>query len=206
MNRLVLASTSPRRRELLAQIGLQFDIVAPEYDETKHMVEASQNAGNLKAMEGLTIMIALEKGASVTREFPGGDILILAADTVVVCDGQLLGKPRDADDARRMLQLLSAREHQVITGVSVTPRQVGRVPSVESVVTHVRFANLSAELIDAYIATGEPLDKAGAYGIQGRAGLFVTELRGCYYNVVGLPLPTVGRMLAEAGHPVWRNW
>ena len=129
--------------------------------------------------------------------------LVIGADTVVGINGQILGKPRDEDDARRMLRLLSGREHQVYTGVSLV--RCGVYPAVPSysdtnlAMTRVFFREMTDAEIDAYVATGEPMDKAGAYGYQGRAGLFVERIEGDYYNVVGLPLCLLGNMLSKAG-------
>ena len=174
---LVLASGSPRRRELLAQLGLVFAVVAPEVDETPQPGERPV---------ALVRRLALAKAAAVD-----GDP-VLAADTTVEVDGEILGKPADGDDARRMLRRLSGRAHKVHTGVAV--RRSEEV-AVEVATTIVTFVPLQPPVIDWYIGTGEPLDKAGAYAIQGAGGVFVEAVRGSVSNVVGLPLTTVARLL-----------
>ena len=174
---LVLASGSPRRRELLAQLGLAFAVVAPDVDEAPQPGERPV---------ALVRRLALAKAVAVD-----GDP-VLAADTTVEVDGEILGKPVDADDARRMLRRLSGRAHKVHTGVAV--RESAAV-AVEVVTTIVTFVPLQPAVIDWYIGTGEPLDKAGAYAIQGAGGVFVEAVRGSVSNVVGLPLTTVARLL-----------
>jgi septum formation protein len=174
---LVLASGSPRRRELLAQLGLAFAVVVPDVDETPRSGE--------RPVE-LVRRLALAKVAAVD-----GDP-VLAADTTVEVDGEILGKPVDADDARRMLRRLSGRAHKVHTGVAVrADERVG----AEVVTTIVTFVPLQPVVIEWYVGTGEPLDKAGAYAIQGAGGVFVEAVRGSVSNVVGLPLTTVARLL-----------
>ena len=184
--RLVLASASPRRRELLARLGLEPRVRPVDLDETPLAAEPAA---------AYVRRLALEKARA--RSEPGE--LILAADTVVSVDGELLGKPVDTADARSMLQRLSGRGHEVLTGVAVYDPDRGRLDAeVES--TQVHFAELTEAEIDWYIASGEPMDKAGAYAVQGLAALFVLRLEGNYSNVVGLPLPTVYRLLAAAGY------
>ncbi len=174
---LVLASGSPRRRELLSQLGLTFATVAPDVDETPLPGE--------RPIE-MVRRLALAKAAAVA-----GDP-VLAADTTVEIDGEIFGKPLDADDARRMLRRLSGRAHKVHTGVAV---RAGSEVAVEVVTTIVTFVALQPAVIEWYVGTGEPLDKAGAYAIQGHGGIFVEHLRGSTSNVVGLPLTTVARLL-----------
>ncbi len=198
MNRgLVLASGSPRRRELLAGLGLRFAVRPPRVDETPRPGEVP---------EALVLRLARDKaGGDGQPEAPGdgqpeapGEV-ILAADTVVVLQGELLGKPRDAADAARMLRRIAGREHEVFTGVAVRDSRVGRVAAgVER--TRVRIAALTEPQISWYVATGEPLDKAGAYAVQGLGALLVETVDGNYTNVVGLPLPLVARLCAELGH------
>lgn len=186
---LVLASASPRRRELLAGLGLDFRRRPVDVDETPFAGEAA---------EDYVLRLAESKAESAA---PADGELVLAADTIVVVDGDLLGKPRDPDDARRMLERLSGREHQVLTGVAVRgPSGEPRLSAVET--TRVRFAELTADEIAWYVASGEPLDKAGAYAVQGLGALFVDAVDGNYSNVVGLPLPAVYRLLRRAGYPV----
>ena len=184
---VVLASSSPRRRELLGVLGIPFRVVAPVGVDERPL-----DGETPRARRG---RLAAEKARSV-----GGDP-VLAADTVVDVDGEILGKPGDADDARRMLQRLSGRTHLVHTGVAV---RSGDGVEIEVVTTSVRFTPLTPEAIDWYLATGEPFDKAGAYAIQGAGGAFVEEIQGSVSNVIGLPLPTVVRLLERQGIRVFR--
>jgi len=181
MNRkLILASASPRRRELLDNAGIVFLVRAAPVDETRGEGET--------ALEYVR-RLAEWKAQAVPRE---ADEWVLGADTTVVVDEHVLEKPADAADATRMLRLLAGRWHEVITGICLVGPQM-RV--VDHAVTRVQFAPLTDEEIDAYVATGEPFDKAGAYAIQGRASCFVTRIEGCYFNVVGLPVSLVAKHL-----------
>lgn len=186
---LVLASGSPRRRELLERLGLRFAVRPTDIDETPHAGEAP---------DAYVLRLAREKARAAAR--PGE--LVLAADTTVVVDGEILGKPLDDADAERMLRLLAGREHEVLTGVAVldaTESGRGRIAS-EVARTAVRMAALTGAEIAWYAATGEPRDKAGAYAIQGLGSLFVEAVTGTHSNVVGLPIPTVYRLFAELGY------
>ncbi len=184
-HRLVLASTSPRRRDLLASAGLEFDLFRPEVDETPLVGEEPQACARRVAKEKATI-------ASDARP----DAVVLAADTIVVVERTILGKPKDGADAATMLLRLSGRSHQVITAVAV----LGPRGSFQAEVrTEVRFRKLSAAMIEWYVDTGEPLDKAGAYAIQGKGGLLVESISGSYSNVVGLPLVESLDLLERAG-------
>lgn len=184
---IILASNSPRRRELLAQIGIRdFQILSPDVDET---VEPGLSPARM--VEPLSL-----RKAQAAAGRAGAEDLILAADTVVALDGRVLGKPRDQEDAFAMLSALSGREHRVYTGVTVLR---GGQAATEHEETAVAFRALSPEEIRDYIATGEPMDKAGAYGIQGVGALLVQGIRGDYCNVVGLPLFRLGRMLSGFG-------
>jgi septum formation protein len=174
---LVLASGSPRRRELLAQLGLDFAVAGPDVDETPLPGERPVD---------LVRRLAVAKAVAVD-----GDP-VLAADTVVDVDGEILGKPADADDARRMLRRLSGRSHRVHTAVAL---RSGERVEVEVVTTIVTFVPLQPAVIEWYVGTGEPLDKAGAYAVQGAGGVFVERVRGSVSNVVGLPLTTVAHLL-----------
>jgi septum formation protein len=188
---LILASASPRRRELLTQAGFTFEVVPAHVPEVQNPGEDPIHFVTRLAREKAEAVLASHE---VTP-----DTLILGADTVVVVDKEVLGKPQNAADAARMLRLLSGRTHQVITGVCLAK---GRECHSAAEVTFVRFTTLSDEEIDAYVATGEPLDKAGAYAIQGRAGRWVPRIHGCYFNVVGLPLALVSSMIeAMQGGP-----
>ncbi|MBQ8747014.1 MAG: septum formation inhibitor Maf [Clostridia bacterium] len=181
---LILASASPRRHELLTAAGIPHTVLTADTDE-------SLPDGILphEAVE----MLSLKKAQAVLPIAPD-DAIILAADTVVALDGGILGKPQDEADAKHMLESLSGREHHVYTGVTVTD---GKTTVTTHARTTVRMRTLTDAEIDAYIATGEPMDKAGAYGIQGRASLFVTGIEGDYANVVGLPVSLVGEILKE---------
>ena len=184
--RLILASASPRRAELLRTAGYAFDIMAVDVDER---VRSGETA------EAYVRRLALEKSA---RAGDGGsrDDVVLAADTAVVVDGDILGKPADDRDARRMLMRLSGRPHRVLTGVSIRTAAVER-GDVES--TDVWFAPLSEADLSWYVASGEGRDKAGAYAIQGLASRFIPRISGSYSNVVGLPVARVAALLGELG-------
>ena len=181
--RIVLASASPRRRELLSGLGVPFEVDVSEFVETA-----------TGAAESIALANALGKARDVAARRPGD--LVIGADTVVVLDDELLGKPADDADGAAMLAKLSGREHAVITGVALV--RDAREASAASR-TAVRFRDLKPAEIVAYLASGEPSDKAGAYGIQGLASQFVTGITGCYFNVMGLPLELLTRMLREWG-------
>jgi septum formation protein len=192
---LVLASASPRRQEILRNAGIPFTVQAADIDETPLKDEPPRDCAE---------RLAREKALAVWRMRPGD--LVLGADTIVVVDGAILGKPADGDDAARMLRLLSGKVHQVITGVCV----VGAVGSSQSAssepeartaseTTLVTMNDLSGAEIRGYVATGEPMDKAGAYAIQGIASRWIPRIEGDYSNVVGLPMALVYRMLLERG-------
>ena len=191
---IVLASRSPRRRQLLEQMGLRdFRIVCSDAHET---------AAPGPTPPALVEALSARKAAAVQHAAAAGD-LIIAADTVVALDGRVLGKPADGPDAFAMLSALSGRRHQVYTGLTVV---CGAQRLTEHEVTAVTFRSLSSAEICAYIATGEPMDKAGAYGIQGRGALFVEGIEGDYYNVMGLPVCRLGRILARLGVDCARLW
>jgi septum formation protein len=186
--KLILASASPRRAEVLRDAGVSFTVVSSAVDETPYQDEAPQ---------ALVQRLADAK-ADLVAARAVGPAIVIAADTVVVLDGQVLGKPRSTDDARHMLEQLSGRTHSVHTGVSLI-----RLPDAERLqfveTTLVHFSRLTAEDISLYLATEEPYDKAGAYAIQGRAGRFIPRIEGCYFNVVGLPLEHLLAALRELG-------
>jgi septum formation protein len=185
--KLILASGSPRRRQLLAAVGADFKIELPQIDEQidggKDPVRSARS-------------LAREKARWVHLHHTGdkGYRLILAADTLVVFRHHLLGKPTDQQDARRMLRLLSQHWHTVVTGVCLLDRTNGPL-TTSAECTRVKFRALAPSFIDRYVASGEPLDKAGSYGIQRLGALLVERIDGCYFNVVGLPLVRVARML-----------
>lgn len=180
---LILASASPRRRELLTQAGFEFEV------RPAHVNEDAKPGEDAIAY---VTRLAREKAQAVFDMMRDGEAVVLGADTTVEVDGQILAKPLDAADAARMLRLLSGRTHRVMTGVAVVTRVRTEVAAE---VTGVRFVTLSDAEIAAYVATGEPMDKAGAYAIQGRAGRWIPRVEGCYFNVVGLPLALVTTML-----------
>ncbi|MGE5453750.1 MAG: Maf family protein [Methylocystaceae bacterium] len=183
---IILASASPRRYQLLQQVGLEFMVIPAEIKED---ISAS-SPGKLAEI------LAAQKAEWVAGQYP--QAVVIAADTIVVADERVLGKPADRDDARLMLRLLSGREHQVITGLSVQCLEQHFKKTVTEI-TKVLFRNLTDEEIETYLHSGEPFDKAGAYGIQGLGALFVERIEGCYFNVVGLPLNRLNQVLREAG-------
>jgi septum formation protein len=187
--KLILASASPRRRELLAQAGYDFDVQASSVSESRLPQEDAIRFATRLAREKAEEVFAQQQPA-----------IVLGADTVVVCDGEVMGKPADPADAERMLLLLAGRTHQVVTGVAVVWR-AGARPAVEvaAELTQVTMQTLSAEEVSRYVASGEPMDKAGAYAIQGYAGRWIPRISGCYFNVVGLPLALVSSLLEAAG-------
>ncbi len=186
--KLILASASPRRAEILRSAGLQFTVLSSAVDETPMPSEVPQD---------LVRRLALAKAELVAARALGPAIVI-AADTVVVLEGAILGKPRTSEDARQMLEKLSGRTHSVMTGVALI-----RLPDAERrefiETTQVHFASVSNEEIVKYLASGEPFDKAGAYAIQGLGGRFVPRIDGCYFNVVGLPLARLYHELSLLG-------
>ena len=183
--RLILASGSPRRRELLTQMGYSFEIIVPDVDEDV--------SGHARDVVGI---LSRRKAEAVAREQDHG--IVIASDTLVSLNGQALGKPHDAQDAHRMLRLLSGKTHEVFTGVTIIDAASGK-RETQVVRTGVIFREVSDEEIHAYIATKEPMDKAGSYGIQGRASIFAEALHGDYFNVMGLPLCRLTRILRQFG-------
>ncbi|MDE1166906.1 MAG: Maf family protein [Pseudomonas sp.] len=197
MNPLYLASGSPRRRELLTQIGVSFTAISASIDETPHPGELPQayveRLARGKAEAGLALLSATESAAP---------LVVLGADTAVILDGQILGKPLDEADALGMLAALSGREHQVLTAIALVDGQRCEVRSVSSL---VRFRPILGEEARAYWASGEPQDKAGSYAIQGLAAIFVESLAGSYSAVVGLPLCETAELLGRFGIPCWQS-
>jgi septum formation protein len=181
----VLASASPRRADLLAQIGIPFEVIPSDVREDLTLpLEPERHV----------LVLARLKAEDVARKRPGS--LVLGADTIVVREGTILGKPVDAADACRMLRLLSGRWHEVMTGVALRQEKGGKKREAVEV-TRVKFRDLGEEEIREYVATGEPLDKAGAYGIQGKGAVLVERIEGCYFNVVGLPLARLTALLGD---------
>jgi len=186
--RIILASASPRRAQLLRQIGVDFELAPGQIQERPHPDEAPPD---------YITRIARAKVIAIARKRDSG--LVIGADTIVVIDGRMLGKPEDENAARNMLRQLSGKWHAVMTGVAlydVATRQ--EVADFDK--TLVKFAQLNDREIEWYLKTGEPMDKAGAYGIQGFGGVLVEEIAGNYYNVVGLPLPLVYRLARGLGY------
>jgi len=178
--RLVLASSSPRRAEILSAVGWRHEAMTAGIDESR--TEGEDVVAYVQRL-------ARAKAAAVAARLDRG--LVLGADTVVVVEGEILGQPRDDEDARRMLKLLSGKWHEVVTGVALL--RVGHEAEalVDNEQTRVRFAEISMDEIDWYLGTGEPKGKAGAYAVQGRAALFIEEIEGDYFNIVGLPIRLV---------------
>jgi septum formation protein len=189
---LILASASPRRREILTNAGFAFTVLPVDIDESvlpgESPADYALRLATEKAAAAAALLLAQNKFSA--------DTVVLAADTTVTIDDQILGKPADAADAHRMLSLLSGRTHNVITAICLrTPTE----QLAEFVTTAVTFAPLTESDIAGYVATNEPMDKAGAYAIQGRASRWVSSIEGCYFNVVGLPIQRVTALLASLG-------
>lgn len=192
MRRLILASSSPRRQELLTQIGVPFSVQVPAIDETPLAGEAPPAYVQRMAEEKALAVLAQQKG----------DVCVLAADTSVIVDGLILGKPADAAEAKAMLLRLSGREHQVLSAIAVADQS--RLNS-QVVSCKVAFRTLTDAEIDAYWLTGEPRDKAGSYAIQGLGAVFVQAIHGSYSAVVGLPLAETAALLGEFAIACWQN-
>ena len=179
----VLASKSPRRKEILSDLGLKFDIITADTDESC----------DIKDPRLFVEELALRKGRAVVEKLDG-DTIIIASDTVVACDGEILGKPRDRDDARRMLDMLSSSKHDVISGIALITKDK---EAVASEVTHVIFDTLTESDKEIYLNSDEPYDKAGAYAIQGLASMWIKGIEGDYFNVVGLPVKRLHDLLLD---------
>ncbi|MBN2899455.1 MAG: septum formation protein Maf [Clostridia bacterium] len=180
MRKIYLASKSPRRREILDTMGMDYEVVEGDCPEKVNPWERPDQ---------VVMSIALQKGLSAAEKFNKGE-LIISADTVVVSEGKILGKPKDAEDARAMLRSLSGKTHQVMTGFSII--EAGQhMKMVDYVVTEVTFKDYDDQVVNWYIESGEPFDKAGAYGIQGKGALLVENIRGDYLNVVGFPISRI---------------
>lgn len=192
MNSLVLASKSPRRETLLSALGWKFRIVDPKVVEFHLPGEPPEKTCR---------RLAIEKARAVSQRFP--ESFVIGADTIVVHEGKILGKPKDDTEAAEMIRALSGRTHEVITGIALWKRE-GCLDDIE--VTRVTFRPLSEGEIAAYVATGEGRDKAGGYAIQGRGALLVSGISGCYFNVVGLPLHRLSLLLERFGVPLARQW
>lgn len=187
--RIILASNSPRRREILSQLGVQYDVIPSDYEEKTADIEPHE----------LVMLFAENKAKSVVNNIKG-KALVIGADTIVYKD-EIMGKPKTKDDAARMLRKLSGSTHSVITGISVI-----RTPAMSITTdyeeTYVKFKDISEKEIDAYVNSGEVWDKAGAYAIQGLGSLLVQRIEGCYFNVVGLPIYKLSTMLKKFGYEI----
>ncbi|MDI9244918.1 Maf family protein [Marinobacter sp. CHS3-4] len=192
MRAIILASASPRRAELLRQMGVAFEVRPAHIDETPLADELP---------EDYVLRMAREKALTIGQRAP--EAIVLGSDTSVVLDGNILGKPEDSDDAEETLKSLSGSTHRVLTAVAAV---VDGHAEERLVTTEVRFRALRPDEIAAYVRSGEPMDKAGSYGIQGLGGIFVESLHGSYSAVVGLPLRETADLLALAGYPVWTTW
>ncbi len=188
MKQIILASASPRRREILSELGVAFTVRVADTDEHSDEQDPARFAEALAQRKGLAVWQSL----SDTEK--SEDTVVLSADTVVVCDGKILGKPSSPEDAARMLRMLSGRAHHVITGVAVTVCGVVHTAHSDTVV-HVH--DLSDEAIAHYVTSGDPMDKAGAYGIQGAFSRWIEGIEGCYFGVVGLPIHTLAELYAS---------
>jgi nucleoside triphosphate pyrophosphatase len=192
--KLILASASPRRAQILHHAGIRFSIMQT------HVAEGRKPGESARTM---TRRLAQSKAHAIVRKLGNnpGRVIVIGADTTVEANGELLGKPRSLAEARRMLRKLSARTHRVITTVAAI-RLPDRAEVIATESTRVRFAPVTSNEIAEYVSTGEPLDKAGAYAVQGVGGRFIEQINGCYFNVVGLPLARLYRMLISLG---WRS-
>ena len=189
----ILASASPRRKEILLNLGLDFTVVTSDADEES----------DIRDPEELTMELARRKGQAVAEHLSGigkldENTVIISADTVVFCDGEILGKPRDKADAEKMIRMLSGKTHTVTSGVALIYK--GKTVSAVST-TEVTFDTLTEEFIDRYINSPEPYDKAGGYAVQGKAAEVISKINGCYFSVVGLPVNCLCRLAAENGIP-----
>jgi len=188
--KLILASASPRRAEILRNAGFVLEVVTPHLDESTRPNEAAS---------AYVLRLAEEKARAARRQLSdklaGGSSVIIGADTVVVIDNEILGKPSSPENAREMLRRLSGQTHEVYTGLAVLPGNGTARTAVEK--TRVTFQPLSKKEIEDYVASGEPFDKAGAYAIQGKGGKFISRIEGCYFNVMGLPLARLNTMLRD---------
>ena len=182
---IILASSSPRRKEILQNANIKFEVKTSDIDETVLDGEMAIS---------LVLRLALEKGMEISKKHP--QELIISADTIVVCDNQILGKPSDENDAIKMLTKLSARTHQVITGISLIHLETNK-KIIDYVVSDVKFKQLSQQDIIDYVNTKESLDKAGAYGIQGYGAMLVEKIDGDYFNIVGLPISKLSDLLKK---------
>ncbi|EJO5346446.1 Maf-like protein [Clostridium botulinum] len=191
MKNIILASASERRQELLKRICEDFQIIVSDFDEESISLKESISSYVMDLAEG--------KARAVGKKLIGQDNnLVIGCDTLVAFNDKVLGKPKDKKDAFQMLQALSGNDHEVYSGIAILDVKSNKILK-DFVCTKVKFSKLTSLQIEKYINTGDPMDKAGAYGIQGKAGIFVENINGCYYNVVGLPLNKLNSMLMEMG-------
>lgn len=184
--RYILASKSPRRREILSNIGLEFDVVTADTDESSELTDPIALCEELAARKAEAVRAALEARGELSE-----DDIIIASDTVVECGGEILGKPRDRADAKRMIELLSDREHRVLSGICLIRAGVREVGHSE---TFVYMDEVEADDLSRYLDTPEAYDKAGAYGIQGYASRWISRIDGCYFGVVGMSVNTLDKL------------
>ncbi|MBQ1183478.1 MAG: septum formation protein Maf [Clostridia bacterium] len=182
--KIILASKSPRRKEILETLGFEFSIVTAETDESS--TETNPCA--------LTRELARRKGSDVVKLINDSDVLVISCDTIVWCDGKILGKPKTQEDAKEMLRFLSGKKHTVTSGLSLS---LNGKTVTDSEDTDVYFAKLSESFIEKYVESGEPMDKAGSYAVQGTASMWIEKIDGCYFNVVGLPVRLLCKLLQE---------
>lgn len=199
----MLASASPRRSQLLSNLGLQFSVLVSQVDEAI-APELSPSAAVIDLASRKALAVAEKLRLEAKNSLQQGPYVIIAADTIVVNEGKLLGKPVSKEEAINMLSSLSDKVHEVYTGIAVIVLEQGLVkaPVTKSVVSKVRFRRLEPAEIRAYVEGGEPMDKAGAYALQGGASAFVQSVEGCYTNIIGLPMPDLVAMLRDLGVPV----
>ena len=186
---IILASASPRRKEILGELGVDFRVVVADTDESSGERDPQKLTEELARRKGVAVWDKLCAEGAI-----GEDCAVISADTVVCLDGEILGKPRDRADALRMIRALSGKEHKVVSGVAVTYRGVTQTASC---VTRVRVDEIPEDEIVRYVDSGEPMDKAGGYGIQGGFSLWVSGIDGCYFSVVGLPVNTLQKLYFE---------
>ncbi len=184
--KIILASKSPRRKEILSNLGFDFEVVTADTDELSDITEP----------ELLVQVLAVRKGRTVLDIHPEKDTLIISCDTVVSLDGKILGKPKSPENAKEMLRMLSGKKHTVVSGLALFLN--GKTISATDS-TDVYFAEMPESFIESYVASGDPLDKAGAYAVQGRTSLYIEKLDGCYFNVVGLPVRLLAKLLEQLG-------
>ncbi len=184
--KIILASKSPRRKEILSNLGFEFEVITADTDESSDISDP----------ESLVQVLAVRKGRAVQELHPENDTLIISCDTVVCFDGKILGKPESPEHAVEMLRSLSGRKHTVMSGLALFLN--GKtISATES--TDVHFANMPDEFIKSYVASKDPMDKAGAYAVQGKTSLYIDKLDGCYFNVVGLPVRLLTKLLSQLG-------